>query len=121
MPIRQIDLSTQSLSKSEYRKILPRANSSVDEAIEKIKPILQRVKVGDEKVLKQLAVEFDGVSPKNIKVANEDLINALAQLDPKIKAALEVAINQVRKVAQDQIPHSKTLQEIALPIDEKNA
>lgn len=107
MPIRQIDLSTQCLSKSEYRKILPRAIFSVDEAIEKIKPILHKVKMGDEDVLKQLAVEFDGVAPKNIRVANEDLIKALAQLDPKIRAALEVAINQVTKVAQDQIPHSK--------------
>jgi histidinol dehydrogenase len=107
MPMRQIDLSAQSLSKSEYRKILPRANFSVDEAIEKIKPTLRKVKEGDENVLKQLALEFDGIAPKSIRVDKKDLLEALAKLDPKIRSALEVAIRQVSKVAQDQVPDSK--------------
>ena len=112
MIIRQIDLSGKVLSKSELKKLIPRGNFSVADAMAKIQPTLDRVKNGSEDDLKQLCLEFDGIAPKSIRVDKELLAAALAQLDPKIRSALELAISQVKKVAQDQMPEGKTTQVI---------
>jgi histidinol dehydrogenase len=112
MLIRQIDLRGKVLSKAEYKKLIPRGNFSVADAMVKIQPTLDIVKNASENDLKKLCLEFDGISPKSIRVEKSELVTALAELDPKIRAALELAITQVKKVAQDQIPEGKTTQVI---------
>ena len=49
-----------------------------------------------------LAKEFDGVAPQSIKVPRAELTRALAELDPEIRAALEVSAERIRKVHNDQ-------------------
>ncbi|MEY3454704.1 MAG: hypothetical protein RLZZ147_829, partial [Actinomycetota bacterium] len=99
MLIRQIDLRGKVLSKAEYKKLIPRGNFSVADAMVKIQPTLDIVKNASENDLKKLCLEFDGISPKSIRVEKSELVTALAELDPKIRAALELAITQVKKVA----------------------
>lgn len=106
MKIRQIDLRGKVLSKSELKKLIPRGNFSVADAMIKIQSTLDKVRTGDENDLKQLCLEFDGVAPRTIRVNPAELSSALSELDPKIKSAIELAIKQVKKVAQDQIPQS---------------
>jgi len=67
-----------------------------------IAPILQRVKNGTEADLIALAQEFDGVTPAAIRVPQDQLNKALAELDPKIRAALEKSAARIRKVHEDQ-------------------
>ena len=50
----------------------------------------------------QLAEEFDGVRPPSIRVPQSALDKALADLDPKIRAALELSAERIRKVHNDQ-------------------
>lgn len=113
MLIRQLDFSGQKLSKSEYKKLIPRANLSVEKAMIKIEPILQRVKDGDEVELIKLATEFDGVTPKSIRVSDEELKNSLSALDPAIRRSLELAINQVRIYHNTQLPSDSSVSVIA--------
>jgi histidinol dehydrogenase len=113
MLIRQLDITGQKLSKSEYKKLIPRANLSVESAMIKIAPILKRVKDGDEAELIKLAAEFDGVTPKSIRVSDDELKNALSALDPAIRKSLELAIDQVRKYHRTQLPIDSSFSVIA--------
>jgi len=100
--IRTLDLRGQALSKAGYQRAIPRAALDIATAMVAVEPILQRVKSGDEAELIKLATEFDGVTPKSIRVAQSDLVNALAGLDPAVRTALEVSIGRIRKVHEDQ-------------------
>ncbi len=100
--IRTVDLRGRSLSKFEYQSALPRAAMDVAQAMKIVEPILNRVKNGDESDLLALAQEFDGVLPQSIRVPQSALDTALAQLEPKIRTALEVSVARITKVHNDQ-------------------
>ena len=100
--IRTLDLRGQALSKAGYQRAIPRAKLDITTAMRTIEPILERVKNGDESDLLNLAQEFDGVRPASIRVSQSDLDLALTNLDPTVRAALELSISRIRKVHEDQ-------------------
>ena len=106
--IRTVDLRGRTLSKAQYNLELPRAMLNVAEAMVLIQPILDRVKNGTEADLIALAQEFDDVTPTSIRVPQEALVEALSQLDPAIRAALELSISRVKKVHNDQVRSDTT-------------
>ena len=106
--MRLVDLRGQRLSKAGYTNIIPRAALDVAEAMKLVEPILARVKNGNESDLIALAKEFDGIAPQSIKVPREELTKALAELDPKIRAALEISAERIRKVHNDQLRAEST-------------
>jgi histidinol dehydrogenase len=106
--IRTVDLRGRTLSKAQYNLELPRATLNVAEAMVLIQPILDRVKNGVEADLIALAEEFDGVTPASIRVPQKALDEALFQLDPAIRTALELSIERVKKVHNDQVRTDKT-------------
>ena len=106
--IRTVDLRGKALSKAGYISQLPRASFNIDQALELIHPILQRVKNGTELDLLELAQEFDGIRPTAIRVPQSDLDSALQNLDPKVRAALELSIGRIKKVHNDQLRSEKT-------------
>ena len=106
--MRTLDLRGQALSKAGYQRAIPRAVLDIATAMRTIEPILERVKNGDEAELIKLAQEFDGISPKSIRVAQSDLDSALAALNPAVRTALELSIERIRKVHEDQKRTDKT-------------
>ena len=100
--IRSLDLRGKALTKAGYQKAIPRAKLDIAAALVAIEPILQKVKSGTEADLLQLAEEFDGVRPPSIRVPQSALDGALADLDPKIRAALELSAERICKVHNDQ-------------------
>lgn len=100
--IRSLDLRGKALTKAGYQKAIPRAKLDIAAALVAIEPILQKVKSGTEADLLKLAEEFDGVRPPSIRVPQSALDGALADLDPKIRAALELSAERIRKVHNDQ-------------------
>ena len=108
--IRTLDLRGRKLSKAEINREIPRARLDVETAMAAIAPILERVKNGTQDTLRELAQEFDGVKPSDIRVPQSALDQALAQLDPAIRAALELSISRVRKVHEDQVREEKSVQ-----------
>ncbi len=123
--IRTVDLRGRTLSKSEYAALLPRATLDVAGAMATIEPILAAVKSGNEQTLRDLAQKFDGVSPIEIRVPQAALDRALAELDPAVRAALELSIERIRKVHRDQVRSEKrtevvpggTVTEKWIPVD----
>lgn len=106
--IRTVDLRGKTLNKAGYNAELPRASLDVAEAMRLIEPILLRVKTGNESELIKLAEEFDGVTPPSIRVPLKAITEALASLDPAVRAALELSIQRVRTVHNDQVRSDKT-------------
>ena len=106
--IRTVDLRGKALTKAGYNNELPRATLDVAEAMRLIEPILHRVKTGNEAELIKLAEEFDGVTPPSICVPLKAIEEALVNLDPQVRAALELSIERVRTVHNDQLRNDKT-------------
>ena len=100
--IRVVDLRGRNLDKAGYQELLPRAALDVVSAMTKIEPILQRVKNGNEKDLLALCQEFDGIAPASIRVPQSELDKALAELNPRVRAALEKSADRIRLVHMDQ-------------------
>jgi histidinol dehydrogenase len=101
--IRTVDLRGKSLDKAGYQAELPRAQLDVAQAMTLIEPILRRVQHGTEADLIALAQEFDGVTPASIRVPQSALDEALSQLNPAIRSALEESASRIRKVHNDQV------------------
>ena len=106
--IRTVDLRGKSLDKAGYQGLLPRATLDVATAMIAIEPILKRVRDGNEADLIALAQEFDGVTPKSIRVPQLELDKSLAELDPEIRKALEVSAERIRTVHKDQVRSEHT-------------
>ena len=106
--MRVVDLRGRQLSKSEYQRLLPRAEFDIESALVAIKPILQSVKDGDEATLKELSLKYDGVAPESIRVPKSVIDLALQQIDPALKQVILEAIRRVRIVHLDQKRGSTT-------------
>lgn len=107
--LRRVDLRGLDLSKAAYQAMLPRANLNVAEAMLTIEPILERVRIGSESDLLDLAEEYDGVRPQSIRVPQAALDSALSQLDPAVRAALELSASRIRKVHSSQVRNESTV------------
>ncbi len=101
--LRRVDLRGKKLTKGQYQRELPRATLDVAAAMVTIEPILHRVKNGDESDLIALCEEFDRVRPASIRVPQSALDSALANLDPAIRAALELSAARIRTVHSAQV------------------
>lgn len=123
--MRTVDLRGRQLDKAGYQLLLPRAPLDVAAAMVAVSPILERVKSGRERDLIALAEEFDGVTPSSIRVPQQALDKALAELDPKVRAALKLSAQRIRKVHLDQRREEKvtivsdgaTVTERWIPVD----
>ena len=105
-----IDLRGKTLSKADYKRAIPRANLDVARAMAAIEPILHRVKNGNEATLKELALEFDGISPAHIRVPRSAIDQALVELDPTVKIALEISIGRIRAVHESQTRRTERIE-----------
>lgn len=123
--IRTVDFRGRVLTKAQYERELPRATLDVAGAMVLIAPILDRVAHGNLEDLFELAQEFDGVRPPSIRVPESALRDALANLAPEIRAALELSIDRIRLVHADQVRSEKitdvvpggTVTERWIPVD----
>jgi len=102
--LRTIDLRGRVLSSAELLAVVPRADSARDEALVIAARIVDDVAVRGEEALREQAAQFDGVSDHAIVVPASHLDEALEQLDPSIRAALEEAITRVRAASRAQVP-----------------
>ena len=101
--LRRVDFRGKRLTKGQYQRELPRASLDIASAMIAIEPILQRVRNGNESDLIALAQEFDGVAPASIKVDPHVINQALIDLDPEIRKALEVSAARIRTVHLSQV------------------
>ncbi len=92
-------------SATDPRKVLPRAQLDVSEAVESIRPVVEAVRHHGTPAVIEATQRFDGVTLTKLRVSPSG-----ATLEPEVKAALLEAIKRVRKVHEDQRRHDVTTQ-----------
>ena len=102
--LRTIDLRGRALSPAEFLAVVPRADAARDEALATAARIVEDVARLGEEALREQAETFDRVSGHAIAVPAAHLDEALADLDPGIRAALDEAIRRVRAASAAQVP-----------------
>jgi histidinol dehydrogenase len=91
-------------------QLVPRASLSIERAIEEIRPLIEQVRVSGKSTLVATSDKFDGFDPTPIRVSQAELEEALANLSPALKKALDEAITRVRKVSQANLPETVTVE-----------
>ena len=102
--ISRTDLRGRTLSRRELTEALPRPELDVAGAAEQVAPVVEDVRRRGAAALRDLGERFDGVRPTHLRVPAAALAEALAALDPGVRAALEEAIDRVRTVHRAQRP-----------------
>lgn len=96
------DLRGRTPSTAELRAALPRGGVDVDAVLHQVRPVVEDVRERGVDAALELSEKFDGVRPAQVRVPRAELDRALTELDPAVRAALEVAIERTRKVHADQ-------------------
>lgn len=102
--LRMIDLRGRDHTPAELLAAVPRATSARAEALLTAAGLVADVAAHGEAALREQAEKFDGASGHEIRVPAAHLDEALAALDPKVRAALEEAIVRVRAGSAAQVP-----------------
>src|SRR6185503_8107216 len=84
------------------RALLPRAEVDVDAVVERVRPIVDDVRVRGVEAALELSERFDRVRPAAVRVPTSALAEALGALDPAVRAALETSVERARTVHADQ-------------------
>ncbi|WP_350352055.1 histidinol dehydrogenase [Microbacterium sp. A8/3-1] len=102
--MRTIDLRGRELSPAGMLAAVPRATQARAEALETATRIVDDVRDRGEAALREQAERFDRVTDHAVRVPAEHLTEALASVDPTVRAALEEAIVRVRQGSEAQVP-----------------
>ena len=98
-----IDLRGIKHSTRELRGLVPRADFDLNEILEQVRPIVESVRDRGVFAAQEWSEKFDGVKAPSIRVPANKISESLEKLPSDIRASLEVAISQVRKVHQHQL------------------
>ena len=111
----RIDLRGQTaarLSASTLAGLLPRAQLDVEAALDAVRPVCADVRQRGAVAVREQTARFDGVDLVTTRVPAVALDDALEQLDPQLRAALEEAARRARLVHEAQLP-SETVTTVA--------
>ena len=103
----RIDLrgeAAASLSSPRLDGVLPRARLDVDTAVEAVRPVCEDVRQRGAPAVRDQTRRFDGVDLATTRVPEQALADALARLDPGVRAALQEAARRARLVHEAQLP-----------------
>ena len=91
--IRRIDLRGARRARvPDYRTVVPRADFDVEAALDVVRPICDDVRDRGVEAIVEYSAKFDGVEQTDIAVPAAALRDALAELDPAVRAGLEESI-----------------------------
>ncbi len=105
--MRTLDLRGRSLTTAELLAVVPRAASDVGSAVDAVDALIAEVRERGSAALLDQAERFDRVRPASIRVPAEQLRAAEEGLEPAVRAALEEAIDRVRRTTAAQVPDER--------------
>lgn len=106
--LRTIDLRGQELRPAQLRRVLPRGGTDVAAVVDKVAPLVHRVRHEGAAAALDYGEQFDGVRPAHLRVPQAELEKAASGLDPQVRQAIEASIERVRKVHAEQKPAAHT-------------
>lgn len=86
----------------DYRALVPRASVDVDSALDDVRAICDDVRRRGPAAVREYTARFDGIETADVRVHPAAVSEALAGLDPAVRAALEESIARARRVHADQ-------------------
>jgi histidinol dehydrogenase len=89
---------------AELAGVLPRAELDVEAALTVVRPVCEDVRRRGSEAVREHTVRFDGVDLATTRVPPQALADALAELDPALRAALEEAARRALLVHRAQLP-----------------
>ncbi|AEF39890.1 histidinol dehydrogenase [Hoyosella subflava] len=98
----RLDLRDRTPTTAELRASLPRGGVDVDSVLHHVRPVVEAVRDRGADAALEFGEKFDRVRPDRIRVPAEELDKSLTGLDPRVRDALEVAIDRARTVHRDQ-------------------
>lgn len=107
--LRTVDLRGKTFDSTSANHLVPRAALDITKAVEQIIPLLEDVRVNGEAALVKVTLERDGVDPRPILVSQEELDEALKNLDSKLRKAIEESIERVFKVSRANLPEGTSV------------
>ncbi|MCI7551131.1 MAG: histidinol dehydrogenase [Actinomycetaceae bacterium] len=110
--LQRIDVREKELSADALAHALPRAKVDVARALESVLPIIDRVRSGGARALRELSEEFDSVRPRYVRVPQEVIDAAEAQISAEMREALWISIEHNRKGHEAQLPQPRQTQVI---------
>jgi histidinol dehydrogenase len=108
--ISRIDLRGLRYDSRGYRDVLPRARQDVEVALDTVRPICEDVRHRGVAAVRELTERFDGVRLESTRVPAGALKQALEDLDPAVRAALEEAARRARLVHAAQARRDETVE-----------
>jgi histidinol dehydrogenase len=105
--IRRIDLrggtDVATDAATDYRALVPRADFDVEAALHVVRPICDDVRDRGVEAIVEYAARFDGVDQSEVVVPRRALTDALAALDPDVRAGLEESIRRLRQTCEAEL------------------
>ena len=102
------DLRSTRLSARQLAQALPRAALDVASAQSAVAPLIEDVRSRGAAALRDAAERFDGVRPVHLRVPAAAIAQALDDLDPSVREALELSIAHNRVGHAAQVPAERT-------------
>ncbi len=91
--------------------MVPRATTDVAATLDVVRPILDAVRQRGVAAVLELSARFDGVAQTDVAVPAQALADALARLDPAVRAGLEESISRLRATCLAEL-ESDTVTEV---------
>ena len=91
-----------------YVDVVPRADFDVEAAVEIVRPVCEDVRTRGVEAVRDYSARFDGVEQHDIAVPPEALQQALAELDPDVRAGLEESVRRLRATCTAELESDTT-------------
>jgi histidinol dehydrogenase len=99
--IRRIDLRGR--TGPDYAAVVPRAHFDVEAALDVVRPICDAVRHRGVEAITEYSARFDRVDQDDIAVPREALQQALDDLDPAVREALEESVRRLRATCEAEL------------------
>jgi histidinol dehydrogenase len=96
------DLRGARATTAQLRRAMPRGATDVDAVLGQVKPVIDAIRARGADAALEYGRKFDGVAPDTVRVPAELIEQALADIDPDVRAALTESIDRARRVHADQ-------------------
>lgn len=100
--LNRTDLRAGVPAPADLRAMLPRAAEDIDAVVGRVRPVVDAVRDRGVDAVLEFCERFDRCRPATVRVPPEALDEALAGIDPQVRAALETSIERARAVHADQ-------------------
>ncbi len=107
--LRVVDFRSKTFDSTSANLAIPRASLDISKATQQIIPLLEDVRLNGESAVVKVTKDRDGVDPRPLKVAAEEMSQALQNLDSTLRKAIEESIERVFKVSRVNMPQDSSV------------